>query len=592
VTPASPLPIPFALSCHDEPLTTTSTLLPRPHQPAGDERSWLDRVIRTGRQEDSPRRGTATKGAFLSTHGDRCQSWSRVGRRHLAISCYVALRTLTMSGAARKGMLRRRAQCAALISVTCFALAGGGSPAESQAPSGYQPTTNFASMDATWSGTFKSTWPTASSTQYPRGIPGDTATVEITWSATVTATPDQFDEGLAGTESQPRVYWDYSELDGSYHYVNQEDKVDCTAQLSERPGYQSTTNDEALVTWHSDANEYEVDATTPFSFPALTTGLPQSDPCEAFAYWAEPPSTDTAFYQTFEQDHSVAPGGSPATYNRPLTTWDNPDEDATSSVSTDLTISLSTGPPCSCGCSTSASLSGDSFAAGSAGVFATDNTGQGSVGLRVYAMVSDPDERLPNAVQKLNAVLVATVTGGCPPYTFNWAAVLRPKFPPTGHSSYVSLQPTEATSTHNSNVDELNVNLGCAVPNKIVKANPHNPWFVCNGDVAFQVFVQDKTGKKGNSVALFLWKPQCLSLSYREGYKEELHDLGNELYGILGNELGHSGAEKFAEWLVEGIETPPLAGVLMTLQGEGKQLAIKWQNLRVILAEPNCPSPR
>ena len=275
---------------------------------------------------------------------------------------------------ARPGITARRlVHFVAVIPLISLALAGVGStPAESQPPTGYQSGINFANMKASWSGTFKSTWPTASSTQYPRGIPGDTATAEITWSASVTVTPAQFEAGLGGALSTPRVYWKYTQLRGTYHYVNQEHKVDCTAQLSERPGYYLSTNDEALVAWHRDTNKYEVQATAPFYFTALTTGLSRSDPCEPFAYWSEPPSTDTAFYQTFEQDQMASPGGPPVSYDRPLIAWDSPDQDATSSVSSDLTISLAAGPSCTCGCSTST----NSFRAGSGEVYPLGEKGK------------------------------------------------------------------------------------------------------------------------------------------------------------------------------------------------------------------------
>ena len=123
------------------------------------------------------------------------------------------------------------------------------------------------------------------------------------------------------------------------------EKVDCTADLSERPGYPSTTNDEALVTWVADTNQYKVNATAPFNFQALTTGLPRSSPCEPFAYWDEPPSSDAAFYQTFQQDDSVAPGRPPTTFARPLVAWDDPAQDATDTVSSTLTIALKLSTP-------------------------------------------------------------------------------------------------------------------------------------------------------------------------------------------------------------------------------------------------------
>lgn len=183
--------------------------------------------------------------------------------------------TLAHNAAHPGGIGRRLARYAAAIALVCAALAGvGGGQAESQGtgssqtpanPCQYIACPNFDNLEASWSGTFKSTYPTSTSTQYPRGIPGDTATVEITWSASVTVTKSQFEEGLGGNSSEPRVYWTYSELDGSFTYVLNEKKVDCSAKLTERPGYQSSTNDEAEVYWHSNTDAYEVYVSTPLT---------------------------------------------------------------------------------------------------------------------------------------------------------------------------------------------------------------------------------------------------------------------------------------------------------------------------------------
>ncbi len=257
------------------------------------------------------------------------------------------------------GIARRLVRYAAAIALVCAALAGvGGGPAESQGigssqtaanPCQYIACPNFDNLEASWSGAFKSTYPTSESTQYPRGIPGDTATVEIKWSASVMVTKSQFEQGLGGMLSEPRVYWTYNELDGSFTYILNEKKVDCTAKLSELPGYQNSTNDEAEVYWHRDTDTYEVYVSTPFNFLALTTGLARSDPCEAFAYWPEPTgATATTFNKTFEQDESV-PAGATTSFDRPLVAWDDPTEDATDWVSSDLTISTRT-KSCTCEC--------------------------------------------------------------------------------------------------------------------------------------------------------------------------------------------------------------------------------------------------
>jgi len=192
--------------------------------------------------------------------------------------------------------------------------------------------------------------------------------------------------------------------------------------------------------------------------------------------------------------------------------------------------------------------------------------------------------------------LVATVRGGCPEYHFTWDTISRPMYVPRSRgrripkgTSYVSVHPPSASSAHNSNLDELIVRLACAVPKAIANRDPDNPWIPCNGQIVFQVFVKDKLGRMGNALVVFLWKPSCLTAAYREAYERQLHALGAELFKIIEGKIGHTAAEKFFAGLLSGAELPPQVHILLLLTGEGKELAIKYQDLREALAAPNCP---
>jgi hypothetical protein len=197
-----------------------------------------------------------------------------------------------------------------------------------------QPLTTFETLDISWSGTFSATSDPVSSTQYPRGVPGDLTSVNITWSATATVTPQNFENALSGAVSSPPITLHYRQLGGSYTY--NVDNEQCSAKLNAQPSWLSLPGNGAQVTWHADTDRYEVYAQTPFTSQTLTTGLPGTNPCEAFAYWTEPPSTDTTFYRTFSQDDMAPPGG-PYNYDRPLVSWVDPKEDfTTDKVSTDL----------------------------------------------------------------------------------------------------------------------------------------------------------------------------------------------------------------------------------------------------------------
>ena len=100
--------------------------------------------------------------------------------------------------------------------------------------------------------------------------------------------------------------------------------------------------------------------------------------------------------------------------------------------------------------------------------------------------------------------------------------------------------------------------------------------------------MKDKLGRAGSTTVFFFWSPRCLSATYRQAYTRQLHDIAGELYEILKEKFGHAIGEKFFAWLVSGVETPPLAHVLLLLTGAGKELAIKWQQIREALS-PSYP---
>ncbi len=140
--------------------------------------------------------------------------------------------------------------------------------------------------------------------------------------------------------------------------------------------------------------------------------------------------------------------------------------------------------------------------------------------------------------------LSATVTGGCPAYHFTWKTLLRPTYVPKLKRnavpkavSYVSVNPSSASSVHNSNLDELKIKLTCRVPKSIANRDPENPWIPCNGRIEFEVSVKDKLGRAGSTTVFFFWSPRCLSATYRQAYTRQLHDIAGELYEILEGEV-------------------------------------------------------
>ncbi len=202
-------------------------------------------------------------------------------------------------------------------------------------------TPSFVNLHLSWSGSFTETWPTTTSTNDPRGVPGDVASAHIDWSATAEIPKQSFEKGLSGVVSDPSPipHWHYSVLSGSYTYKSE--STSCSADLSERGGYESTSSDEALVTWYASSDSYEILATTPFTFQALTTGLSSDSPCEPFAYWVEPQG-DAKWNAAFGRDVTLTPAQlSGPGYSDASTkvTWPAPTENATDIVQTDFTAS-------------------------------------------------------------------------------------------------------------------------------------------------------------------------------------------------------------------------------------------------------------
>ena len=113
----------------------------------------------------------------------------------------------------------------------------------------------------------------SSSTADPKGIPGNKAVTHLNWDAKAVVTGDDLYNGKP-------VRWQFSKLEGSYSYDTTEPRaIHCSATLKEKSGYEATNFDLANITYNLGTGEYQVTATAPFDTNALTTGLPQTDPC-------------------------------------------------------------------------------------------------------------------------------------------------------------------------------------------------------------------------------------------------------------------------------------------------------------------------
>jgi hypothetical protein len=200
---------------------------------------------------------------------------------------------------------------------------------------GAGPPTGLTTVE--WSGGLVFSWTVASSTADPKGIPGNKAVTHLNWDAKAVVTGDDLYNGKP-------VRWHYSKLEGSYSYDTTEPRaIHCSVSLKEKPGYEATNFDLANITYNLGTGEYQVTATAPFDTNALTTGLPQNDPCGEIAGGGipqpgigDPKAAELG--KAITPTESVRPGG-PYLFHYNAS-WQSPDQISTSSqVSTDLTIS-------------------------------------------------------------------------------------------------------------------------------------------------------------------------------------------------------------------------------------------------------------
>ena len=188
-----------------------------------------------------------------------------------------------------------------------------------------------------WSGGLVFSWTVSSSTADPKGIPGNKAVTHLNWDAKAVVTGDDLYNGKP-------VRWQFSKLEGSYSYDTTEPRaIHCSATLKEKSGYEATNFDLANITYNLGTGEYQVTATAPFDTNALTTGLPQTDPCAEIGASGipqpgigDPKAAELG--KAITPTESVRPGG-PYLFHYNAS-WQSPDQiDTSSQVSTDLTIS-------------------------------------------------------------------------------------------------------------------------------------------------------------------------------------------------------------------------------------------------------------
>ncbi len=188
-----------------------------------------------------------------------------------------------------------------------------------------------------YAGTFGVTYPTSTATNSPRGVPGDVAYATVTWDAVGQITDAQLYNG-------EHEFWHYKKLQGTFDYVllptPGSSGRTCNQKLSEVAGYEQTVPDQLNISYTSFSKQYSLTTATPFDNRALTTGLKQTDPCAAFAYWVEPGPGEKGAKE-FDADYkpfvAVTRGGPYSFHFK--NTWKSPDVNATDSLNATLTIS-------------------------------------------------------------------------------------------------------------------------------------------------------------------------------------------------------------------------------------------------------------
>ncbi len=148
----------------------------------------------------------------------------------------------------------------------------------------------LATTFLTYSGTFDVVYATSTSTDHPRGIPGDVAHADLTWTARAAISSQDFYNGT-------HKHWRFSTLQGRFKYdllpaTPGGRQQHCDQALREKTGYEASAPSIANVYYDQSRDEYTVTVSVPFDALAVTTGLPQLDPCAAFAYYPHPDASD------------------------------------------------------------------------------------------------------------------------------------------------------------------------------------------------------------------------------------------------------------------------------------------------------------